>query len=105
MNFTLRLGPPARHLQSLQQTRNSISNQLHALQASIYQVQIATEHLKALLECIDQQIASAEKAIRVHIASNAPIAEKVDRLCSIKGVGLLTVAVILAETNGFALIN
>jgi len=101
--FTLRT--LTRHLQSLQQTRTSISNQLHALQTSIYQVKVATNQLKALLECLEEQIGSAEQAIQAHIASNATIAGKVDQLCSIKGVGLLTVAVILAETNGFALIS
>lgn len=101
--FTLR--SLTRHLQSLQQNRNSISNQLHALETSIYQVRVATEQLTALLNCLVEQISSAEKAILAHIASDATIAEKVDQLCSIKGVGLLTVAVILAETNGFALIE
>lgn len=101
--FTLRT--LTRHLQSLQQTRNSLSNQRHALEASIYQVSIATDQLQALLDCLEEQIDSAERSIQDHIASNTTIAEKVDHLCSIKGVGLLTVAVILAETNGFALIN
>jgi len=101
--FTLRT--LTRHLQSLQQTRNSLSNQLHALQASIYQVTLAANQLKALLECLVEQIDSAERAIQDHIASNTTVAGKVNQLCSIKGVGLLTVAVILAETNGFALIS
>lgn len=58
-----------------------------------------------LLGCLDQQISGAEHAILVHIASDATIAGKVNQLCSIKGVGMLTVAVILAETNGFGLIE
>lgn len=101
--FTLRT--LTRHLQSLQQTRNSLSNQLHALQTSIYRVPMATDQLKALLECLNRQIDRDERAIRNHLASNTTVAGKVDQLCYIKGVGLVSVAVILAETNGFALIN
>ena len=101
--FTLRT--LTRHLQSLQQTRNSLSNQLHALQTRIYEVSLATDQLHLLLECLEVQIGGAEQAIWDHIASNTTVAGKVDQLCSIKGVGLLTVAVILAETNGFALIS
>ena len=101
--FTLRT--LTRHLQSLQQTRNSLSNQLHALQVSIYEVPMATDQLRVLLECLEEQVGKAERAIRDHIGSNESVAEKVDQLCSIKGVGLLTVAVILAETNGVGLIS
>ena len=70
--FTLRT--LTRHLQSLQQTRNSISNQLHALQTSIYQVKVATDQLKALLDCLEEQIEKAERAIRDHIGSNESVA-------------------------------
>ena len=38
-----------------------------------------------------------------HIQSDEIVAKKVKGICKIKGVGILTVAVIIAETNGFIL--
>ncbi|MEX0986064.1 MAG: IS110 family transposase [Bacteroidales bacterium] len=101
--FTLRT--MTRQLESLQKTKTSISNQLHATQNSIYQVGVVTRQLKALIRTLDKQMAGLEKAITGHLQSDPEMAEKVNNLCSIKGVGLTTAAVILGETNGFALME
>lgn len=50
-------------------------------------------------------MAGLEKTIAHHLHSEAEIAEKVTNLCSVKGVGLTTVAIVLGETNGFALME
>jgi transposase len=94
-----------RQLESLQKTKTSISNQRHATQNSIYQVGVVTRQLKSLIRTLDKQISKLEKAIASHLQSDPDMAEKVNNLCSIKGVGLSTAAVILGETNGFALME
>lgn len=101
--FTLRT--MTRQLESLQKTKTSLSNQLHATQHSIYQVGVVTRQLKSLIRTLEKQMVSLEKAIATHLHSDPEIAEKVTKLCSIKGVGLPTVAILLGETNGFALIE
>ncbi|MEP1938049.1 MAG: transposase [Balneola sp.] len=80
-------------------------NQLHATQISIYQVGVVTRQLTSLIRTLEKQMGSLEKAIANHLMSDPDIADKVAHLCSIKGVGLTTVAVMLAETNGFALME
>lgn len=101
--FTLRT--MTRQLESLQKTKTSLSNQLHATQHSIYEVGVVTQQLKSLIRTMEKQMARLEKAIANHLSSDQEIAEKVIHLCSIKGVGLTTVAVLLGETNGFALME
>ena len=44
-----------------------------------------------------------EKAIVAHLNKDAEVSRLVEGITLIKGVGALTVAIILAETNGFAL--
>lgn len=101
--FTLRT--MTRQYESLQGTKTTISNQLHAAEHSIYQVGMVTKQLKALITTLDKQINDLHRAIVDHLNSDPVMAEKVRHMCSIKGVGVMSVAVILAETNGFALIR
>jgi len=101
--FTLRT--MTRQLESLQKTKTSISNQLHATENSIYQVGVVTKQLKALIKTLEKQMSGLQKAIVNHLHSDSVMAEKVNNLCSIKGVGLMSVAVLLGETNGFALME
>lgn len=101
--FTLR--GMTRQLESLQKTKTSLSNQLHATQNSIYQVSVVTRQLKSLIRTVEKQITGLEKAIARHLQSDEEIAEKVSHVCTIKGVAQTTLAVLLGETNGFALME
>src|SRR6266496_2610042 len=67
-----------------------------------YTLRSLTRHHESI-ENIDKQIAEIEKSIEDHIASDSAVQQKVDGIIKIKGVGLMTVATLLAETNGFLL--
>lgn len=99
--FTLR--SMTRQLQSLQEIKTGLSNQLHAASISIYQSKVVIKQLNSLIATLEKQISALETAIENHIKTDEKIATKVSKLCSIKGVGITTVAVVLAETNGFCL--
>lgn len=58
-----------------------------------------------MVEVLEKEIAKNTRAISLHIQSDAVVAEKVKHLTAIKGVGELSVAIVLAETNGFALFD
>jgi transposase len=92
-----------RQHQSLQELKTSINNQLHASQSGMCQHQVVVEQLKVLITTLDGQLKELETAIKRHIDDNEEVKHKVDSICKIKGLGVLTVAVILAETNGFVL--
>lgn len=44
-----------------------------------------------------------EKKINIYLKSNKEIEDKVENVLAITGIGILTLAVLLAETNGFLL--
>lgn len=92
-----------RQQQSLQEFKTQLNNQLHACEHGMYQSTLIISQLKTSLQHLDQQIIAVENAIEEHIKQDNEVARKVDNICKIKGLGLLTVAVVLAETNGFVL--
>jgi transposase len=102
-DFYYRLRTLTRQHQSLQELRTSLSNQLHAQEHSMLTVKEVTSQLKQLIAKIDKQIQAIENAITQQVQSDHSVAKKVADVCVIKGIGLHTVAVVIAETNGFAL--
>ena len=92
-----------RQQQSLQEFKTQLNNQLHACEHGMYQNMLVISQLKSSIQHLDQQIITVENAIEEHIKLDNEVARKVDNICKIKGLGLLTVAVVLAETNGFVL--
>lgn len=94
-----------RQHQSLQEFRTQLGNQLHAHTTSIYTVELVTRQINSTLTGIDGQLKELEAAITTHLQTDPEVWRKVQLLTSIKGVGVLCVAVLLAETNGFGLIT
>ncbi len=92
-----------RHNQSLKQMRTSVANQLEAAELCMFIDKGTIKSLSKLIKTLEAQIEDNTKAISVHINSNAEVAQKVANITVIKGVAELTVAVMLAETNGFEL--
>lgn len=102
-DFYYKLRALTRQHQSLQELRTSLSNQLHAQEHSMITVKEVISQLKQLIAKIDKQIEAMENAILAQVQSDPVVAKKVADICMIKGIGLHTVAVIIAETNGFML--
>jgi transposase len=94
-----------RHYQRIQELRTSFKNQLHALEYSGYDSKIVIKQLKQSVKTIEKQLLDLKKDLAKHIASNHEVHKKSENLRTIKGVDTLTIATILAETNGFELFN
>jgi transposase len=92
-----------RHHESLQVLKTNINNQLHADNAGMYANKTVGKQLNKLIETIDKQINDIEKSIEDHIASDPTVEQRIKGILKLKGLGLLTVATLLAETNGFLL--
>lgn len=92
-----------RHHESLQSLKTNINNQLHADHAGMYANKKVGRQLNKLVDTIDKQILEIEKSVEGHIASDEKVQQKVKNIIKIKGVGIMTVATLLAETNGFLL--
>lgn len=92
-----------RHYESLTAMKPQMRNQLHADQHSIYSNKEVIKKLKKLISTLDSQIEKTSTEIHHHIYSQPDVAEKIRLLLEIKGLGVLSIATVLAETNGFAL--
>lgn len=92
-----------RHHQSIQELKINISNQLHADKNGMYQNKDVLGQLNSLIATFEKQLQELNKLIEDHIRSNNEVSAKVDHICTTKGLGHHTVAVVLAETNGFLL--
>ena len=76
-------------------------NQQHALDYSAIGDEFITKQNAKLLAVYDQQIEALEKAIQDLIEGDTVLKAQVERLTAIKGLALLSVTVLIAETNGF----
>lgn len=102
-DFFYKLRHLTRHYEQLQESKTIFNNQLHALEHSAFEVKEVLKQQHKLLALIDKQIIDTFRTIESHINSNEDVRKRVENICKIKGVGLLTVATVIAETNGFAL--
>ena len=91
-----------RQLEDFNNQRTVFLNQLHALSHSAYAVKEVEKNLKKMIKELEKGISQLEKGIEELIKSDKVLASKVEKVLSIKGVGLKTIAVLLAETNAFA---
>jgi transposase len=85
--------------------KTRVSNHKHAYnhQGKPYQQSISrcAEHISFLKECIK----AIDEEIKAIVESDASLKKKLEYVQSIPGVGLLTAIIIVAETNGFAIIT
>jgi len=103
--FYAQLRSLTRQHQSLQEQKTQIINRQHAKAHSAHGNRLVDKQLKASVRLIDRQLSALESAITDHIDQNQDIRQKVDKICVLKGVAELTVAVLIAETFGFELFN
>ena len=90
-----------RYYVQLQEQKTALGNIKHS-KVSSYDVQnlILKSNTKLIKE-IDKQIALVKVEIERLIKTNKELNDKVQKLLTIKGVGILTIATIIAETLGF----
>jgi transposase len=102
-SFFYELRMLTRYHQCVQEMHTSACNQLHAMQAGMRISKLVVKQLKTNIRLYEKQLAELEKAIEAKIASQPEVKRKIDALTQdMKGVGVMTVAVVLAETNGFS---
>ena len=90
-----------RHRQSITENLTRIENQLEGLRFSGYPSVEVTASLTRISEFLRDQCAALNKTIESIVKNDAMLLEQCEILASVKGVGTLTAATIIAETNGF----
>ncbi len=104
--------PVYRNLKILTRERNALikertvfQNQLHALNHSAYPFKKSVTRLKQMIRFINKQIKTIEKDCENIVNKDETVKAKVDKVTTIPGIGFITAIVVIAETNGFALIT
>ena len=91
-----------RHRESLLGERTKISNQYGANQSKVDVPAILIKQQKAQLNLIIKLIEDIDKEINDHIKANSEVEKSMHLLTSISGVGLITAATIISETDNCA---
>lgn len=98
-----------RHLtrlhQQLQESRTIFRNQLHAYDSGHMQSEVVQSTLQGLISELNTKIKKVIEAIEQALKADPALWEKVQKINTVKGLGLISIATIIAETNGFELFN
>jgi transposase len=82
---------------------NSLNNRLEALEQSMFDLKDSVKALRKLIIVAKKELKNLEIQIEETISNDSLLKAKYEKINRIKGVGLMTFAVIIAETNGFEL--
>lgn len=85
--------------------RTRAKNQKHAKDHSGIKDDAALKRAVKRIEFLDQQVNEIEKEINIIVKENTWLNERVNNICSVKGLGVITVVSVIAETDGFNLIR
>jgi transposase len=94
-----------REREALVKERSRLKNKKHALTASYTPLPTSLHRICERISLLNDQIKAIEAELKTLLTSTESLRVKVDNVCRIKGVSLLTLATILGETNGFNLIH
>lgn len=81
----------------------AVGNRLHAKKHSHAPEKSSLLRAKNSLKFLQKQIRETEKAIETVVAADPKIKGRMDKVCQMKGLAILTVATVVSEANGFAL--
>lgn len=88
---------------SLLHDKTQNTNRLKQLECGFEPVKLTLRMLKSNIKTLDKQLKQLELTMEEILKSDVLIWAKVKNLLTIKGIGLKTIAIVLAETQGFAL--
>lgn len=94
-----------RYYVQLQEQKTALTNIRQSKQSAHGVQQFILKSNKKLIQQIEIQIKECIRAIEQLISSSEQLKEKVNKLNTIKGVALITIATVIAETMGFEHFN
>jgi len=77
---------------SLLEEKHSLSNKLHALNHSFEPHKEVIKRLKSRQQLVEKQIKQVEKQIHQLVEKDSDLKERIQNVCKIKGIGIVTVA-------------
>ncbi|MFD2514810.1 IS110 family transposase [Pontibacter locisalis] len=94
-----------RHRTDLKQERTVLLNRLSALLSAHEPQAFVLKSHREMIRKFDTEIAKCEARVKAVLQEEGWLQERVNKLLTIKGVGLMSLVIVLAETQGFALIS
>ena len=85
--------------------KTALGNQLHALKSSHQPDDARIERLKERITLCKKQLKAVEKEVKILVKNDDKLSKHVDNISKVKGLGIITIATIFAETDGFNLIG
>lgn len=79
--------------------------QLHAVSRGMYRDKAIENMMEKNIQLLQKQKLTIEERLKTIIKSDALLAQRFEQICKIKGLGIASLAVIIAETDGFALME
>jgi transposase len=101
--FYYHLRALTRQQESLQEIKTGVVNQHSAAKRSAFINKEVIKQLNETIKFLEKKIAEIEKKIITHLKSNKEIEDQVQNVLTVTGIGIVTLAILLAETNGFLL--
>ena len=92
-----------RQHQNVSELKTVLRNQRDALGFAMHQLETVNIQINQTIALFETQLKALEKAIKAHLQSDEEVYRKAENILQMKGLGVLTVSTILAETNGFTL--
>jgi len=99
----LNLRSLTRQVEQLQEHKTSFKNQLEAVNHSAVVHQKVVKSIEKMIKGLEEEIGKLTSEIEKLVDKDEVLKEKYELLKPIKGVGIMSFAVVAAETNGFAL--
>jgi transposase len=101
----IRLRSLTRQYESVYKAKNSFRNQLEAVSHAAVSDPLVSKSLKSILKNLDSELEKLHKQICKTVKESEFLLAKWKLMAPIKGLGMLTFAVVVAETGGFALFS
>ncbi len=100
-----RLRRLTREREQLMALKTEVKNHIHAENSGAWPNANTIIRFKEQLELLQKQEKEITKDMNAILKENSDLKARINKICSIPGVGILTATTIVAETNGFALVR
>jgi len=81
----------------------ALMNKLHALKWAYQPSKQVVSRLNKRLQLAERQVKQVEAQIKQQVQHDPALKERMDKVCQVKGLGIVTVATLVAETGAFEL--
>lgn len=94
-----------REMLSLKKKRSRAKCQLHAMEYSHEKTVSVLKIKKNQIEFYENSIQEIEFEIKRIVDADSDLKARIEKIATVKGLGLITIVIVLCETNGFELFN